>query len=348
MGSAIAASLSTLLIVLSLFPVLNRLARRFRLLDLPDARKQHVGSVPLTGGLAIYAGLLITALFVDDIPPELMWLLASGGLLVLLGAADDRFNLGVSIRLFGQALATLIMIYGSGIALTQPLPIEGWAPLPASLAAFLAVIAVVGLVNAFNMVDGIDGLAGSLAIVACLTLGIGQAVLGYFQATGYLLVFSAAVVGYLAVNLCIVSKRKVFLGDAGSLLIGFVIAWALLYTSQSSKPSLPQSYVIWAVAFPVFDIVSVMVRRIRKGLSPFYADRTHLHHICLRAGLSHQQALGVLVLFAMGLATIGLTLNVFTTPMISIAVFFVMMVLYVMGQLRIWKLLVWLRRAPQV
>lgn len=343
----LSASIAALIAVLVIIRCLNPIAAQVGLLDQPNGRKQHTGSIPLTGGLSIYLALWASSLFLPEVSDEVAWLMGSASLLVLVGVIDDRRPLGVTARLGVQALATVGMIAGTGLYIHSPLPFEPFQSLPVSIGGPLTVVAVVGLINAFNMIDGIDGLAGGIAMVASLALCIGQFGFGTFQATGYLLVFCAAVLGYLLVNLTITTRKKVFLGDAGSLLIGHILAWAVIYLSQSNSPSLPSTFVIWTIALPVFDVFSVMIRRIKKGLSPFHADRTHLHHICMRAGLNPTQSLGLLMLFAMVLATLGLLASIFAGPLASTAFFGIAMASYLFGQARIWRLLVWFRRRGQ-
>lgn len=336
------AFLTTLAIIGAARPV----AVQLNLLDRPDSRKTHAGNIPLVGGLAMYLALWFVLAITPDTSPNILILMGCAGILVGVGVVDDRYNLPVFPRLAAQAIAVVLMIELSGLYLHSPLPAIGLANLDPIVGKGLTVLAVVALINAFNMIDGIDGLAGSLALVSVLTIIAGQAFFGYFQATGQLVVFAAALLGYLAVNLCIITKKKVFLGDAGSLLIGFVIAWALIGITQGSKPSLPTSFAIWAVALPAFDIISVMMRRIQKGQSPFRADRTHLHHICLRAGLANRQALGVMILLSLSLSILGGLLSYYTNDLISVIVFFVLLICYLYSQARIWRILVWIRKRP--
>ncbi len=345
MTETTSAAIFAFLGVLATLKLLNPIAEKIGLLDKPNSRKQHIGQIPLTGGIAIYLSLWATSILIPSIPSEVVWLMGSGALLVVIGMIDDYRPLGVLIRLGTQVLAALIMMLGAELQVHTLLPGTAlFEDLPPWISIPLTVIAVVGLINAFNMIDGIDGLAGCVAVIACLGLVVGQAFLGFFQATGFILIFCCAVIGYLCVNLTVTSRRKVFLGDAGSLLIGFVVAWTLIFLSQSDRPSLPPTLVIWAVALPVWDTLAVSTRRIRKGLSPFHADRTHLHHICLRAGMTKQQALGVLALLALVTFTLGIMIEIFVGSLASLNAFCAATLAMLIGQARIWKILVWVRR----
>ena len=341
-----AASATALFSALGLLMLFNPIARRIGLLDHPNARKQHDGAVPLTGGLAIYLALWIASLLMPSIPEKVALLVGSAGVLVIVGALDDRFGLGVKTRLLAQALATSIMIWGSGTSIHTVVPglvlLSDW---PVWIGAAITLVAVVGLVNAFNMIDGIDGLAGCTAVIACLTLAISQLLFGHAEHTEYLLVFCAAIIGYLSVNLTIASRNKVFLGDAGSLLIGFVIAWAVIFATQSNQPSVPAALALWSIALPVWDTLSVMSRRMRKGLSPFHADRTHLHHICLRAGLNSRQALAFLICFSLASYVVGALIYALTGATGALIGFGVCGLAFIMLQMKIWRVLVWVRRS---
>ena len=199
---------ATLLAIQIMYPI----AVQIGLTDQPGGRKVHSGRIPLIGGLGIYLAMWIVVAITPNTSPNVLVLLACAGILVLVGVIDDRYNLPVLPRLAAQGIATVLMIELSGLYLHSPMPALGLVALDPALGKALTVLAVVGLINAFNMIDGIDGLAGSLALVSVLTLTIGQAFFGYFQATAQLLIFAAALTGYLAVNLCITTRKKVFFG----------------------------------------------------------------------------------------------------------------------------------------
>ena len=337
-------SLLSFLGVLALLRLLHPFALKIGLIDSPGGRKLHNGNIPLIGGVAIYAVLWLAAFWLPSFSETVFWLLTPAGVLVLVGVLDDFNHIAAAPRLLAQAAAAVIMIYGTGLYLHSPIPELGATDLAPEIAIPITVIAIVGLVNAFNMIDGVDGLAGSITLVAILMIVLGQSLFGYLQGTASLMVFAATVLGYLAVNLTITSKKKVFLGDAGSLLLGFVVGWTLIITTQSAKPSVPTTFVIWTVALPVYDILAVMIRRVLKGQSPFYADRTHLHHICLRAGLNGRQALGVMILLSLSFCAVGFLLTLFGTATWSLISFTSIGVLYITAHQRIWRILIRFRR----
>lgn len=274
--------------VFILIPVLQPLATRFGLTDKPDGRKQHDGPTPMHGGLSILLVLVTTAAIFRDISSSQAWAFyLAGGLLLLVGVADDLRDLNWRWRIGAQVLAAVGMVYLGGVSVQQLSDVVGvqhlalgWLALP------VTVFVVVGVINALNMADGVDGLAGGQALVSLLLFFAFALYAGNYTAAERLLAVSAAVVGFLCWNLRRpgLPRAEVFLGDAGSMLLGFIIAWTAVRLSQS--PEHPVSPVLgpWTIALPLIDTCSLILRRLREGRSPFSADRDHLHHILLDAG----------------------------------------------------------------
>lgn len=284
--------------------VLRRLAGPLGLLDHPSERKHHVGRVPLVGGLAIFIGVIAGAFTYGKFQLFSYILLATAGVLVVLGALDDRFDLSVRARLLVQTIVILAVIGTTGVYIHTLGHIFGyqlelgWVGIP------LTVIAVIGLLNAFNMMDGIDGLAGSLALVSIGAISLFAGSSALYSAKMLMALLTAAALPYLAANLGFLG-RKIFLGDAGSMVIGYLLAWTLIRLSQTPGTHLSPVDVLWCVALPVLDTVAVMYRRLRQGKSPFKPDRGHIHHILLDAGLGPRRALVALVALACSFAFLG-------------------------------------------
>jgi UDP-GlcNAc:undecaprenyl-phosphate GlcNAc-1-phosphate transferase len=288
-------------------PLLAPLAVRFGLVDLPKGRKQHETPTPMHGGLCILAAMVVTAVIFGDISSSATTAFyLAGGTLLLVGVADDLKDLNWKIRIGAQVMAALAMIYLGGVTVQQlddVVGIEafslGWLAVP------VTVFVVVGMINALNMSDGIDGLAGTQALVSLLLFACFALYAGNFGGAERLLAIAGAVIGFLAWNLRRpgLPRAEVFLGDAGSMLLGFVIAWTAVRLSQN--PAHPVSPVLgpWTIALPLIDCISLIIRRFRQGRSPFFGDREHLHHLLLDAGYS-QTAIavgGMFVSLALGL-----------------------------------------------
>lgn len=314
--------------------VLSRLAKRFGLVDHPDQRKRHAGAVPLVGGLSIFTGVVAAAVWLGGFQRFVPALLGTCAALVLLGALDDRYNLRVRLRVLVQTAAILAMAVATDLHVHSMGHMLGHDLALGALGLPFTVVAVIGLLNAFNLMDGIDGLAGSLALVS-----IG-AILLYSNPTpshgpsSLLMVLAAALLPYLAANLGFLG-RKVFLGDAGSLMLGYLLAWVLIDFSQGEPRHLSPPDVLWAVALPILDTLAVMYRRLRQGKSPFKPDRGHIHHIVMDAGLSPRRTLVCLIALACSLAFAGSILRLFGTAA-NMAAFLACIAGYTMVTSRLW------------
>jgi len=313
--------------------VLRPIAIYFNLVDIPAGRKQHVGHIPLIGGLSIYVGVLVAILTVYPIHDKLFYLLISSSLILVAGLVDDLKQLGVWVRILIQAIACVIMIKGAGIYVESLGDLFGMGVIHLGQWGIpFTVISVIGLVNAINMSDGIDGLTGSLALVATLGVFVFESISGNYRLFDFLLVMSVALVPYLLTNLSVVIKRKIFLGDAGSMFIGFILAWVLIELSQGSTAgsinAIEPINVLWCVALPVIDTFVVIIKRLRAGRSPFHPDRSHFHHMLQDLGLGARQTLLVMIFIALVLVTLGGLAQLFW-PQASAGLFILVVVAYI-------------------
>ena len=290
--------------------VLVPASKPFGLIDYPDARKRHGFATPLVGGLSIFAGMLAGWMWLgqaqhfDDI------VLGTACLLVLLGALDDKYGLRVSVRVIVQVVAILTVIAATGVYVHSLGRLHGHELTLGWLGIPFTVFAVIGLINAFNLMDGIDGLAGCLALVStgAIALLVPSSVPAPMTVVVFLL--AAALYPFLLSNLGLLGRKaKVFLGDAGSVVLGYVIAWTLIALSQDAPRRISPGLVLWCVALPVLDTLAVMYRRLQRGESPFTPDRTHIHHLLLKAGLGPRPTLACLVAFAAVLPFIGVVIH---------------------------------------
>ncbi len=309
------------------------------MIDRPNARKQHTGSVPLIGGLSIYIGLLAGAICYGHFSHFCWMLLGTAAVLAFLGALDDRNDLSVRSRLLVQTAAIFVMIATTGIyvhRLGHVLGMEldlGWLGIP------VTVIAVIGLLNAFNMMDGIDGLAGGLTLVSIGSILLFNSQvhdIGIENVVVIVILLAAAIIPFMLTNLGILG-RKIFMGDAGSMVLGYLLAWTLIQLSQGSRPTLSSSDVLWCVALPVFDTFAVMYRRMREGKSPFKPDRGHIHHMVMREGLGPRPTLIALLILAGALFLLGNLIHRLG-PGPNFIVFGGMALVYTIFMARIWNI----------
>jgi UDP-GlcNAc:undecaprenyl-phosphate GlcNAc-1-phosphate transferase len=285
----------------------RKVAKKIGLVDKPNYRKRHQGLIPLVGGISIFAGICFTFLITDYYIAHRMLYLGCAGLLVLVGALDDRFDISVKIRAFVQALVAIVMMVYAGLILKNLGHIIGpWEMVLGPFGYPITLFAVWAAINAFNMVDGIDGLLGGLSSVSFGAIGIVMYMSGHMDLALWCFAMIAATLPYIMLNLGVFGPRyKVFMGDAGSTLIGFTIIWILLQSTQGPTHPMTPVTALWLIAIPLMDMIAIMYRRLRKGMSPFSPDRQHIHHLIMRAGFSPHQAFVLITLAAALLAAVG-------------------------------------------
>ena len=291
--------------------ILIPLSHVFGLLDLPSDRKTHTGSIPLIGGISIYFSVVIGSVVFLDLNETFIGISIICGLVTLMGVMDDRYPLHPVYRLLMQLIAGTA-IASIGIKVSSLGTLFGLGELQLTVLAIpFTAVAITGLCNAYNMVDGIDGLAGGLTLVtmaSLLYLAMGRAPDNEVALLAY---FCTSISIFLLFNLTIrpFSKRKIFMGDAGSTFLGCSVAIAMIYFSQSGRDIINPATTLWLIAIPMVDMISTMLRRILKNQSPFHADRTHLHHILMRGGLGQRQALLCIIEVSMACAGFGIALE---------------------------------------
>lgn len=318
-------------------PLLSRLALGAGWVDAPNERKAHEGIIPLTGGLTVALSVIVTlgvaaAMWPMTFRPMIglgngsgaSWPLQlaglAGGLVAcfLIGLWDDRFPLRARYRLLAQVSAALFVVL-AGTSLTLlgttffPMPVGLWI-----LGGPVTIVALTGLINAYNMSDGLDGLCGGYSLIALVALAL-CAVLVDRDAAGQarafadlapaILPFLGAVAGFLVYNLRHPWRERAasFLGDGGSMSLGFLIGWlSVQLASGYDTSSIPPVTALWIVALPLIDMFSCMIRRPLEGKMPMSADRRHLHHLLMSRGLSVRQAVWTLHAIAAAMALIGI------------------------------------------
>lgn len=285
---ALLCFVTAFIITMISIPVIIKLAGRYKLYDIPNSRKEHTVPVPTMGGIAVIAGML-TALVLwlpFNYETEQVCFFFSIIVLLTLGIMDDLKDLSARYKFFVQTgLATLMAI--SGIRIQSFEGLFGIEELPLVAQYTFTVLTIVGVTNALNLIDGIDGLAGGLSFMSLATLGIFLTING--DITSALIAFSlaGAVVAFLYFNF---NPARIFLGDTGSLVLGFTISVLCIRLMQvNTTPALPHAplFILSIVFIPVFDTIRVFTGRMWKGKSPFEADRTHIHHLLTNAGFGH-------------------------------------------------------------
>lgn len=304
--AAAAAFLTALLI-----RMLRRRAQKWQLVDVPGGRKRHSAPVPLTGGIAMTAGAFLALSFSFSGFAQYGPLFAGLLLLAFVGLLDDLGEVSPGTKLLLQVVAALLMTsWGANFLVnlgdlfgTYPINTRHWA-IP------LTVVAILAVVNAINMLDGLDGLAGSLVLGILLVLTAFAWHVGDADAAKILIVVAGALVGFLFFNLPwpLRGRHRTFMGDAGSMVLGFTLAWFTVSLTQRSGGSVPPPVMLWVLGIVLMDVFTVTVRRLARRRSPMAADRDHIHHMLLRRGYGPWATLGLLVGANLVLAGIGAAL----------------------------------------
>lgn len=319
----------------------RKVAKYLGLVDKPNFRKRHQGMIPLVGGISVFAGVCFTFAIADYYIPHARLYLSCAAVLVIVGALDDRYDISVKIRALVQAAVGIAMMVAAKLHLSSLGYIFGsWEMVLGPFGYFLTLFAVWVSINAFNMVDGIDGLLGGLSCVSFAAIGIILWFDSQYSLAMWCFAMIAAILPYILLNLGALGRRyKVFMGDAGSTLIGFTIIWILLETTQGKTHPISPVTALWIIAIPLMDMVAIMYRRLRKGMSPFSADRQHIHHLIMRAGFTSRQAFVLITLAAAILAAIGVAAEYahFIPEWVMLVLFLLAFFMYGYCIKRAWK-----------
>jgi UDP-GlcNAc:undecaprenyl-phosphate/decaprenyl-phosphate GlcNAc-1-phosphate transferase len=298
------ASLTTFIAINLLRPF----AISINLVDKPSKRKLHAGSVPLIGGIAMFFAIVISILvFPRD--HQLDHFLLASLILVVIGVLDDHKDISISLRFFFQALVAVIIVSVGDIYITSFGSLFGNGEIFLNKwSYFISVIAIISAINAVNMADGIHGLAGGNSLItflAILFISVGN--LSY-QSLWITLLFCSVLPVFLMHNLCLgmSESKRIFMGDAGSMFIGMGIVWLLIDLSQGELKIFDPVIALWLFAIPLFDMVSVFLRRIASGISPFKADLFHMHHLLLHLGMKQNNVLLLILAFSLLMSIIGI------------------------------------------
>lgn len=294
-----------ILLIISFFgvyiaiPYIIRIALSGGFIDLPDGlRKVHGEKIPNLGGIGIFTGFLFACiLFLKNTTlPYSHFLLAASFILFLTGVVDDLVGLTPYKKVLVQIVAAFIVVYFSHVQLTSFYGLFGVFNIPSLLGIPFSILTIIVITNAFNLIDGVDGLAASIGTMVCITFGVIFFMMDEVGWSRVSFALAGALLGFLKYNF---SPAKIFMGDTGAYLIGFIVSVITLKFIELNKFDgvfNPDPFVrsapavaIGILVIPLFDTLRVFVIRALKGGSPFSGDRNHLHHVLLRIGLNHTQ-----------------------------------------------------------
>ena len=295
-----------------------KFAVSINLVDQPDNRKNHQGEVPVIGGIAVVFGFSLACLLSSRGLTEWRPLFFCMIPLVVVGVMDDHGDVSVSKRVGMQIISCLVMIYYGNVRINNFGDLAGFGhPITfGGLESVITVFCVVGVINALNLIDGIDGLCASLCLITFGGIFALAKLMGSSVSVSLLVYFSAALFAFLIVNLGLTQRivKKVFLGDAGTTIIGFFLCWHLIRMSSGADPLFRPITAVWLLALPIMDTLAVMIRRIRLSKSPFLPGRDHIHHQLMNSGLSSRKTLVILVAVSMFLVGVGVLCEVKEVP----------------------------------
>jgi UDP-GlcNAc:undecaprenyl-phosphate GlcNAc-1-phosphate transferase len=289
----ILAFVTAFVVAMIVMPPLIKVINRFKLFDVPDNRKEHITPIPTMGGIASCAGMIAGCVlwfkFTRDI--FTISLFFSIAILFFIGVMDDLKNLSARYKLAIQ-LAVALLIAFSGVRITSFNGLFGIYELPVSAQYSFTLLAIAGITNAFNLIDGIDGLAGGLGFMSLVMLGLFLTLSGDINNAIIAFALGGGLLGFLYYNF---NPARIFMGDTGSLVLGFVISvlsirLIQLNTGQATIIPHISIFALSIVAIPVFDTLRVFTLRIWAGKSPFSPDKNHIHHLLTNNGWSHSFA----------------------------------------------------------
>ncbi|MFW6004991.1 MAG: MraY family glycosyltransferase [Desulfonatronovibrionaceae bacterium] len=286
-------------------PMADRLAGFLGCVDEPGQRKIHSGRITRLGGVAMAAPLLVNILFFAGLSRQMAAFLAGAGVIFMAGLADDKNGLNPAVKFILQIIAVLLFMVLGGTYLQDLGDIAGTGALTLGAAGpVVTVVAMAGVINSFNLSDGLDGLAAGITAIACLFF----IPFAYAQENWFYLVALVSLLGVILGFLRFNSHpARLFMGDSGSLLLGFCMAAAAVVLTQGQGPGKGYQPVtaLIILSLPIADTLYVMAARILQGKSPVQPDRTHIHHRLMDAGFSHQLTVSGIYCFMLGMGVLA-------------------------------------------
>ncbi len=296
LGLKLAASIVLAFILsFAMTPIVKNFALKVGAIDVPiDDRRMHRQPIPRLGGLAIFIGFLLAVVLFADLTKQVQGILVGAIIVAALGAVDDLISLKPMTKLIGQSVAAIVAIsHGVIIHLftnpnifsnTEFILLEG-------LALPITFLWIVGVTNAVNLIDGLDGLACGVSAIASLTMFAVAVLVAESNVAVLLAALMGACLGFLPYNM---NPAKVFMGDTGALLLGYLLATLSVVGMFKFYAIVTFIVPVLALALPLLDTLFAIVRRMLRGQSPFTPDRGHLHHRLVDLGLNHKQAVALM------------------------------------------------------
>lgn len=311
--------LCSFLLTFYTIPTVVKISRRKNLMDEPGARSSHLRKIPNLGGISMFYSLAVCAsIFAFELFELYKFLFASLVILLYIGVMDDIVVMRAYKKLFAQIVVTSLMVIGSDVRIRSFFGLFGIYELNYFFSVAMSIFTFIVLINAFNLIDGIDGLAGGYSILCSAMFGISYYRLGEYNYPLVVLsgVIIGSVIGFLYFNLSNYRNNKIFMGDTGSMILGFLLAFtAICFIDifiDKKLPEIPRYYLQSAPAIamaililPIIDTLNVFMIRICNGKSPMVADKNHIHHSLLKLGLTHRRSTAYILMYYLFIVSVA-------------------------------------------
>lgn len=295
-------------------PIIIRVAELKHLFDEPDqGRKAHKSRTPTLGGVAIFAGLIIAFSLLKDYNNlvDVKYLVPAFTIIFFAGIKDDILVLTPIKKLIAQALSAFLIVFLGNIKINSFYGFFGFQEIPYWFSVCFSMLAIVTIINCYNLIDGADGLAGALGFISAMSFGVWFYLTQNWSMSYLSFALAGSLVGFLIYNW---SPAKIFMGDTGAMLIGFILSVLSIHFIELNKAKnivdeywihASPSVAIGIMGIPIFDMIRVFGLRLFARKSPFKPDRNHIHHILIDLGLSHGQMALVISLWSLFVTAIS-------------------------------------------
>ncbi|RLD52380.1 MAG: undecaprenyl/decaprenyl-phosphate alpha-N-acetylglucosaminyl 1-phosphate transferase [Bacteroidetes bacterium] len=298
-------------------PSMVRVAQTKHIFDEPNGRTSHSVNTPTLGGMAIFAGFIVSVMVFVYIPdiPYVQYVIAGIIIMFFIGLKDDIVTLAPMTKFIAQIFAAAIIVDLGDIRLHGLYGFMGITDIGYYGSDFLSIFVIIAIINAFNLIDGIDGLSGGIGVLANLTFGFWFLLTDNIQLAILSFALTGSLLAFLRFNLFSV-KNKIFMGDTGALVVGFIMAVLVIKFNDLNgictgpyKIGAAPAVSIGILIVPIFDTVRVFILRILKGKSPFLPDKQHVHHYLVKLTGSHKKSTSIILLVNVAFIVISLLLS---------------------------------------
>lgn len=317
-------------------PTVIKISKRKNLMDEPGGRSSHLRKIPNLGGISIFYSIGICAsIFAFELFVMYKFLFASLIILLYIGVMDDIVVMRAYKKLMAQIVVSTLIVVGSDVRIRNLFGIFGLYEIEYWVSVFVSIFTFIILINAFNLIDGIDGLAGSYSFICSAFFGISYYRLGEFNYPLVMLsvVIMGSVLAFLYFNLSNYRHNKIFMGDTGSMILGFLLAFTAICFIDLfiSKQTVDYTYyhlqtapavAVAILILPIIDTLNVIIIRLKNKKSPFEADKNHIHHKLLNLGLTHRRSSFYIILYYLMIVAVAYVLRHWNVNILLIIIVF--------------------------